>query len=174
MLWDIPIVYYVGANLSAFDQFQSLAGDFDIVVPDDSLASLGAEYQKGSTLTITEENAELFVRSRDTDVDFSNTSRMLRQQAYIEGYINTLREQLQEDFNGTVARASSLLPQLVTNISVDEVTDFAEMLMNYEFSADEDYIVVEGTQEKGLFHDEYYIDESKLQELILEVFYKAQ
>jgi len=174
MLWDIPIVYYAGANLSAFDQFQSLAGDFDIVVPDDSLASLGAEYQKGSTLTITEENAELFVRSRDTDVDFSNTSRMLRQQAYIEGYINTLREQLQEDFNGTVARASSLLPQLVTNISVDEVTDFAEMLMNYEFSADEDYIVVEGTQEKGLFHDEYHIDESKLQELILEVFYKAQ
>ena len=144
------------------------------MVPDDSLASLGAEYQKGSTLTITEENAELFVRSRDTDVDFSNTSRMLRQQAYIEGYINTLREQLQEDFNGTVARASSLLPQLVTNISVDEVTDFAEMLMNYEFSADEDYIVVEGTQEKGLFYDEYYIDESKLQELILEVFYKAQ
>ena len=133
LMWDIPIVYYAGANLSAFDQFQSLAGDFTVVVPDDSLASLGAEYQKGSTLTITEENAEQFVRYRDTDADFSNTTRMLRQKAYIEGYINTLRGQLQEDFQGTVARASALLPQLVSNISVDEVADFAEMLMNYEF-----------------------------------------
>ncbi len=174
MLWGIPIVYYAGANLSAFGQIQSLAGNFTVVVPDDSLASLGAGYQKGSRLTITKENAELFVRSRDTGVDFSNTSRMMRQKAYMEGYVSALREQLQEDFGGTVARAVKLLPQLVTNISVNEVADFAEMLMNYEFSADEDYIVVEGTQEKGLFHDEYRIDESKLQDLILEVFYKEQ
>lgn len=174
MMWDIPIIYYAGVNLSAFSQFQNLAGSFTVQVPDDSLASLGEEYQKGRTVTITSENAELFVRTRDIDVDFSNTSRMQRQSAYIDGYMKALREKLQEDFGGTVEKAADLLPQVVTNISADEVTDFAEMIMNYEFSADEDYIVVEGTEEEGLFHDEYHIDEDKLQNLILETFYKEQ
>ena len=146
-------------------------GSFTVQVPDDSLASLGEEYQKGNTVTITSENAELFVRSRDTDVDFSNTSRMQRQRVYIDGYVQSLRKQLQEDFNGTVTRATGLLSQVVTNISIDEVSDFAKMIMDYEFSAEEDYIVVEGSEKKGLFHDEYHIDETELQKLILETFY---
>ena len=171
LIWDIPIVYYAGANLSAFEQFQDLVGSFTVQVPDDSLASLGEEYQKGNTVTITSENAELFVRSRDTDVDFSNTSRMQRQRVYIDGYVQSLRKQLQEDFNGTVTRATGLLSQVVTNISIDEVSDFAKMIMDYEFSAEEDYIVVEGSEKKGLFHDEYHIDETELQKLILETFY---
>lgn len=172
LIGDIPIVYYAGANLSAFAQFQNLVGNFSVEIPDDSLESLGAEYQKGNTVTITEENAELFVRSRDTEVDFSNTSRMQRQKIYIDGYIKALKEQLEGDYEGTVSRATGLLSQTVTNISVDEVSDFAKMIMNYEFSADEDYIVVKGTEEKGLFHDEYHIDESELQRLVLETFYK--
>ena len=45
------------------------------------------------------------------------------------------------------------------------------MIMDYEFSAEEDYIVVEGSEKKGLFHDEYHIDETELQKLILETFY---
>lgn len=172
LIGDIPIVYYAGANLSAFAQFQNLVGNFSVEIPDDSLESLGAEYQKGNTVTITEENAELFVRSRDTEVDFSNTSRMQRQKIYIDRYIKALKEQLEGDYEGTVSRVTGLLSQTVTNISVDEVSDFAKMIMNYEFSADEDYIVVKGTEEKGLFHDEYHIDESELQRLVLETFYK--
>ena len=82
-----------------------------------------------------------------------------------------MRKQLQEDFNGTVTRATGLLSQVVTNISIDEVSDFAKMIMDYEFSAEEDYIVVEGSEKKGLFHDEYHIDETELQKLILETFY---
>ena len=122
-------------------------------------------------MTITSENAELFVRSRDTGVGLFEYVTYAKAKVYIDGYVQSLRKQLQEDFNGTVTRATGLLSQVVTNISIDEVSDFAKMIMDYEFSAEEDYIVVEGTEKKGLFHDEYHIDETELQKLILETFY---
>ena len=55
---------------------------------------------------------------------------------------------------------SDLSGHLVTNISLDEISAFSEMLMTYSFSEDR-YHVVEGTDQTGMFHDEYIMRKTR-------------
>ena len=84
--------------------------------------------------------------------------------------MNQLKKRLEENFDQTVDHMSDLSGHLVTNISLDEISAFSEMLMTYSFSEDR-YHVVEGTDQKGKFHDEYIIEEDALKTLLLDLFY---
>ena len=72
-----------------------------------------------------------------------------------------------------VSDLSGILPRTSTNIDLTEITNFANMLLDYEFS-DEDYYILEGESQSGMFHDEFIVDEAALQELALKIFYKEE
>ena len=95
---------------------------------------------------------------------------MLFRSIYVNAYLNQLKTMLEEHFDQTVNQMSNLADQLVTNISLDELSAFSEMLMTYSFSEDR-YHVVKGTDQTGMFHDEYIVDEDALKALLLDLFY---
>lgn len=167
---SIPVIYYTASNISSITEFQDLVGTLTVTVPGDDLEYLGEEYKKGATLTLDASNVETFLRSRNTQESYSNSSRMERQRIYVNAYLTKLKELLHENFSQMVGQIENLSEQLVTNISLDEISAFAEMLMTYSFT-EENYHVVEGTDQSGTFHDEYIIDEAALQQLLLELFY---
>lgn len=173
MFFNVPMVYYAAADISLLPRIQNLVGKLEVVVPNASLEYLDQGYDAGSTVVITDENVEQFVRSRDTEQDFSNDGRMERQKAYIEAYLAQLKERLASDFSGVVSDLSGILPRTSTNIDLTEITNFANMLLDYEFS-DEDYYILEGESQSGMFHDEFIVDEAALQELALKIFYKEE
>ena len=167
---SIPVIYYTAANISSITDFQNLVGPLTVTVPGDDLEYLGEEYKKGASLTLDTSNVETFLRTRNTGESYTNSSRMERQRTYINAYLNQLKKRLEENFDQTVDQMSDLSGHLVTNISLDEISAFSEMLMTYSFSEDR-YHVVEGTDQKGMFHDEYIIEEDALKTLLLDLFY---
>lgn len=174
MFRGIPIVYYASANISALPVFHDLVGELTVQIPDDSLEYLDEKLKKGTSLTLTSDNAELFVRSRDTDREYSNTGRMRRQETYMEAYLEKLRTLLEEDFSGTVSRMEDVFSNTMTNIGLSEVSSFAEMAMKYRFDPEQDCYTVPGTDHSGTYHDEFHVDEEALQQLVLQIFYKKK
>lgn len=174
MFHGIPIVYYGAANLSALPVFQDLLGEITVRIPDDSLEFADDDLKEGDTLTLTSENVEQFVRARDIETDFSNAGRMRRQKLYVEACLEKLKKLLKEDFSGTVSCMEGVFSNTVTNISLDEVSSFAEMSLEYEFDPEQDYYIVEGTDQTGAYHDEFLVDEDALQQLVLQIFYRKK
>ncbi|MDO4306344.1 MAG: LCP family protein [Eubacteriales bacterium] len=174
MFHGIPIVYYTAGNLSALPAFHNLVGELNVQIPDDSLEYLDESFKEGTSLTLTSENVELFVRSRDIEREYSNTGRMRRQEIYMKAYLEKLKTLLAEDFSGTVSRMEAVFSNTMTNIGLSEVSSFAEMAMEYQFDPEQDCYTVQGTDHSGEYHDEFHVDEEALQQLVLQIFYKKK
>lgn len=54
--------------------------------------------KKGDVVTITKDNVEEFVRTRDADKDYSAQDRLARQQAYYEAFYEKIKSMLEDDF----------------------------------------------------------------------------
>lgn len=171
MMSEIPIVYYMAMNLNELENIHRLVGTLEVVVPNDSLVEENPEWKKGSIVSITEDNVEL-LRKRDIDKDFSNVSRMERQNAYLEAYFNKIKSDLENDFDNTFSSMYNLFNDLITNLSHSDIEDFANMILEYEFDPDKNVHMLEGENVSGYIHDEYEIDQEKLKTLIIELFYK--
>ncbi len=174
MFQGIPVIYYGAADLTALSVFHDLVGEITIQVTEDDLSGLDADFYKEGSLTLTSGNVERFVRSRDTEQEFSNQGRMRRQKLYMEAYLEKLKLLLREDFSGTVSRMETVFSNTVTNIGLNEISSFAEMALKYEFDPEQDYYIVQGTDQAGKYHDEFLVDEEALQQLVLQLFYKRK
>lgn len=171
MLNDVPIVYYATADLTSFAGFHEVVGDLQVEVPDDSLSYLHKGWDKGKVVTLTTQNVEQFLRSRDTEVSFSNDTRMKRQQVYMKAYVAKLKTLLETDYEATLKRMLKAYQSFSTNIALGDIESFAQMVLTYEFN-DDNFFSVKGNDQEGMFHDEFIIDRDALDQQILELFYK--
>lgn len=173
LLNDIPIVNFVSTDVSSIADFQEIVGTLQIMIPDDSLSYLDIGWDKGTQITLNKENVETFLRSRDTKVSFTNESRRIRQKVYMEAYMTKLKKMLSNDFSTTVKKLGSAYRNVTTNLSINDLDAYAEMIMTY--SLDEDsFSNLQGEEKQGAFHDEYRIDENAKNALILQLFYKER
>ena len=152
-------------SLEGIPELLKSFGNVTVTVPNDSLADRYPEFRKGAEVTITPENAEIFLRSRDTGVSQSAITRMERQQAFLDAF-------------GTAASADpsrvtklyeDLMPYLVTSISNDWFVKLMDALSKNE-SVERWTVPGEGVE--GEQFDEYQVDNSALYEKIIETFYK--
>jgi hypothetical protein len=78
-MMNIPIAHY---------------GSMDL----DSLAKVNG-MKKGDVVAITKDNVEEFVRTRDTDKDYSAQDRLARQQAYYEAFYVKIKSMLEYKYS---------------------------------------------------------------------------
>jgi LCP family protein required for cell wall assembly len=171
LLGGIPIQEYVVTNRSSMTWINDLIGGVTVTVPDDELASAHPEMTKGAVVTLDDSNVEDFLRYRDTSTDFSNTGRMLRQQAYITAYVPQLKEKLLDDPNGVWSEIQEMDAYIQTSITKNKYLSLANLLDQVSFS-DEDYFQLEGENQIGDTYEEFYYDEEALQRKVIELFYE--
>lgn len=174
LLGNIPIAYYAAADLSMLGNIQNIVGELEVTVPNDSLENVNPEWTEGKTITITKDNAEAYLRTRNTKEDFSNNKRMERQKVYLDEYFKKLKNMLQEDIENTVKVLYNSCKDITTNVNFTDIQNFAQMMLDYDFDSDNDYYVLEGENVVGANHDEFYLDTNYLKELILKLFYKRE
>ena len=83
----------------------------------DSLAKVNG-MKKDNVVTITKDNVEEFVRTRDTDKDSSAQDRLARQQAYYEAFYAKIKSMIEDDFEETVTKLYGFVSRIVTNVSI--------------------------------------------------------
>ena len=137
-------------------------------MPDNSLADVYPEFKEGAVVDITGENAEKFVRYRDTDKTQSALVRQERQKTYLQALVQKAQEKAGEDAGFVTDLYDSIKSYTVTNMGNDI---FAKILAaSRNGITDTETVPGEGTQ--GENFDEYHVDEDALSDLIISMFYE--
>ncbi|MGM9942104.1 MAG: LCP family protein [Bulleidia sp.] len=168
LLHNIPINYYLTMSLSDLPSIQNVVGDMDVTVVDDLLVNVDPSWTMGTTITITADNVERYIRYRDITVDGSNEMRMARHREYLTTYLNKLKGLASGDFNSVLTRVSSIAESMYSNIQVSEISDILDMVMNYEF---DDIHTLQGEVVQGEVRDEFEIDYDVLPQEIVDLYY---
>jgi LCP family protein required for cell wall assembly len=168
LLYDIPIQGYCSLNMDGIAAAVEVLGSVEMVLADNSLEDVNAEYVKGAKITVTKENAEQIIRHRDTDVSQSAIARTNRQKELMKAVSDCAREKSTQDADFIVDMYESLKPYMVSNIGNDVLAD----LLEGKFDSEAGVIDIPGEGVEGELYDEYHIDETSLYELVLQMFYE--
>ena len=164
LLYDLPIDGYLSLNLSAISILNDAVGGVTVTVPED-YTDIDPAFTAGTTLTLNGEQAEKYVRKRDITVLGSNNGRMQRQMQYIPALIQSIRKKVGSGGDYYKMLEPILEPYMATDLSADQINQ----LGRYEFLEDEtEYL--QGEMKQGE-HDEFYVDEENLQEILIKMFY---
>lgn len=167
LLYDLPIQGYCSMNMDGIPIATKTVGGVQVVVPNDTLETVNPEFKEGAKVTITEENAEQFVRHRDINLSQSALSRTERQMTFLEAFAAKAKKIAKTDKDFAVTLLESVEDYVVTNIG----TDMYVKLMEANYDKDDVY-TVPGEGIEGESFDEYHVDEDRLYELVLQMFYK--
>lgn len=169
LLYGVPIQGYCSLNIDAIPILADSVGGVTVTVPDDSLSSENAEFVPGSQVTLTSENAEIFVRYRNISEDQSALGRMERQKVFLEAYGQRLEEVYSQNPSIMGDILSAVDSYMVTSIGNDQYLKIAHSYLTAGETAS--YTVPgEGIQEDGF--DQYHVNEDVLYEMVLEIFYE--
>ena len=166
----VPIKRYVVTNQDSMPYINDLAGGITLTVPNDDLVEQYPEFYEGAEVTLTDETVTPFLHYRDVNEDFSNDGRMERHKAYASAYLKKMKSLNTSQIEEKWTALDQMSDYLQTNITKSQYLELAQLLKNLEFS-DDDFLKVQGQDKQGELHDEFYVDEDALQELIIDLFY---
>ena len=166
LLYQTPVNSYVALTMEGFSRIADELGGIRITVSQD-YTHINPAFKKGETITLNGKMAEQYVRYRDTSASGSNNERMERQSQFIEALVKQLQINMKEK-KDAVHLYRKMKPYMVTDISEEEL----EKMINYEFEGKVEK--VPGTVQKGEKYDEFIVDNEKLQEKVINMFYKHE
>lgn len=167
ILYEIPIRQYISLNVDGIAPIVDAIGGVRLTIPQDYTV-IDPAFEARKEVTLNGEQAESYVRYRDHSVVGSNTLRMERQNDFL---LALMRQMNAAGVNGTDGYSKFLESAgeyLDTNLTADELKKLSE----YEFDSDSEIFTLPGEMIRGEKHDEYHLEDEKVYEMVLKLFYK--
>ena len=171
LLSDIPVKRYVVTNQDSMPYINNLADKITLTVPNDDLADKYPEMTQGAEITLDDSNIHDFLQYRDTSERFSNEGRMERQKAYVTAYVNKLKSMDEKELENAWDSLDDMKDYIQTSITRNQYLELIKTLRKAEFTQDS-FITLQGTDQEGELHDEFYVDEEALMETVIGLFYE--
>ena len=163
LLDGIPIDSSLAMNIDGISAATDLIGGVTLTIPED-YTSIDPSFKKGATVTLKGEQAEKYVRYRDITETGSNEGRMERQTQFIQALFG----QMKKEGGRSTSFYQTVLDALDDHITTDLSAEDLKNLSEYELTDTE---TLPGEVAEGDRHDEFYVDEDALEQLIVELFY---
>lgn len=163
LLFGLEIDGYFTMDMDAISVINDALGGVDVTM-DADYTEIDPSYTGGSTVHLDGEAAERFLRYRDLEQFNSVEGRMHRQVTYITALIAQLRASGGERLYDIIS--PYLGDQVLTNLDADELN----ALSGYEYLTDQ-VQYLPGEMRQGEIYEEYYADETALQDLIFDTYY---
>lgn len=170
LFYRLPIHGYAAVNMSAISTINDAIGGVDVTVLED-LTKVDKNLIKDEKVHLMGESAFWYLKYRDTSVFGSADLRLARQKQYLNSFIDVAKKSARQNISVVLDLYQAIMPQMVTDITLDEVAYLAPVLLDYQFDSDSFYSM-EGETVMGEQFEEFYPDETALYEMILEVFYE--
>lgn len=165
LLYEVPIDGYITMDIAAVSRVNDLLGGVTITIPED-YTEIDPAFVKGETITLNGMQAEKYVRYRDITVSESSHTRMRRQVQYIPALLETFEKKVGDNAEKMKQLYSRVSEYILTDLSIDDMTDMLEYSWNAE---DVEYLA--GEVVKGEEFEEFYVNEEDLQKKIIKMFY---
>lgn len=167
----IPINRYVVTNQDSMPYINNLVGGVEVTVPNNDLAEEYPDLYEGAQVTLDDTTIKPFLQYRDTSIDFSNEGRMERQKAFAMSYVNKVKSMDKNQIEKLWDSLDTMKDYLQTSITKNQYINLADFIKKSELT-DDSFIKLEGQDQVGKIHDEFYPDEDALQQLIIDLFYE--
>lgn len=169
LFYGLPIHGYCAVNMSAIPEINDAVGGVTVSCMDTFRAG-GYSYTKGSKKTLLGMGAYWYVQFRDTKQFKSAENRLQRQKQYLNAFISQAKAAVKKNPSTAIDLYNNITPYMTTDIEADEAAYLASMALGYDFDADS-IMTLEGETVQGVYYEEFYPDEEKLRDLIINVFY---
>lgn len=170
LLCDLPVHGSVSVDIDGIGQMNKLAGGVNLETLEDIPR---AGIKKGETLTLDDEQAMYYVTERDSASSElgTNERRMNRQKQYISAWCKEVQSILKKNPFKIKKMYDSMRGYIDTDL-----TDYSMLYLANTFGAgglaETDIYTVPGTYERENYYDKYVVDEEKLTEMMIDIFYK--
>ena len=173
LMYNIPIHGYAAVNMSAIPTINDAVGGVDVVSLDRIKNGDTFEWliEEGETVHLMGETAYWYVRDRDENVFGSSDGRQTRQKQYLQAFIAKAKSAIKQDIAVAIDIYKAVSNQMVTDISIDEITYLAPEAVKYSFDENSFYST-QGETVMGEQFEEFYIDDDALYDMIIDVFYE--
>lgn len=131
LLFKAPIDHYIMLSMGAVPVLNDSIGGVKVTVEDD-LSSIDPSFVPGSTVTLIGDNALKFVRARADVGDQTNVSRMRRQRAYINGYIEQAKAAFEANTEILFDTVQCLDRYMLTDMSTEALAALTDSISTYE------------------------------------------
>ena len=171
-LGGLTVDGYFSIGMSEIPLINHEIGGVTVTLKDD-FTHADPAMKPGVTLTLTDEQAEIYLRSRMDMEDDSNKKRMERQEVYMTGALKAIRENLKEDPRYFERVSKALDGVSVSNISGKQTSRAANALAKYEYLGHFD---IEGetklgdTFGDGVEHEEFYPSSDSVVEVMTKLY----
>ena len=162
LLFDAPIQHYIQMPMTAIPVLNNLVGGVPVTIPED-LTKVDPAFVEGTTVHLTGDQAEKFVRARMILDNDTNVARQSRQRIYLDSF----RKQAQKAFNSESDFAMKLVEKMGDYIQTDMT---AQQLSNLVETLDKSMIspirTADGELIEGTQYYEFFVDEDSLWEIV--------
>ena len=163
LLYGTQIDGYISLTMDGISKIVDLMGGLTVTMPKD-YSYIDKAYTEGAEVKIDGAAAEHFVRYRDIEEFGSNNERMERQAWFMRQVFSALKKA--PDMGDLLDRLLDKADKYVeTDLSGEQIKALASYTL-----ADEP-IYLPGSDKEGV-HDEFYVDDDALQQLLIELFYE--
>lgn len=168
LLCGVTIDDYIALNLDSVPVINDLVGGVPVTLEDD-FTSLDPTMKQGASIVLQGRQAEHFVRGRMTIGVGTNESRMRRQNVFVAGLTERLRERMTSE---------SFVSELIDTMTPYMVTDMKRGTLVNRVWAARDYSArmaqIAGEHRVGTNgFTQFWADEEAIRQLVLDVFYEA-
>ena len=168
LLYGMEIDHYVSLTMDGVALLNDLVGGVTVEVLDD-FSGIDDSLVQGETVTLKGQQALTYVRSRGGMEDSSNLHRMERQRQYLAALQQQLKAAVQQEDGFTLDALLQLNEYMVSDCTVDQLSDLGDSLAAYQVN---DILTTPGEAREGEEFMEFTVDESALQQLVMDVFYE--
>lgn len=169
LLSGITIDGVVALDMGGIAAFNDALGGVTVTLETD-LTRLDAALEKGKTVTLSDEQAEAFVRGRRGVDDGTNHARMQRQRLFMDAAETQLREQAARSHDFLNTLLEKLNDHLYTSMSRGWLINVANACLQYDTRLTQSLEGEYRLGEDGFV--EFHADEDALQALLIQIFLK--
>lgn len=166
LFYRIPIQGYCSLTLDAMEKICEIFGPITVTVPNNSLEAAYPEMHEDAIIEVTEDNVEIYLRYRDTNVSHSAIARSERHHAFLRAFEEQILSKLQDDPEKAADAYTAFEPYMITNIGVDQFVDIAQKVGTVS------KWVLPGEPVTTDKFDEFHVDDNALYEKIIYTFFE--
>ena len=163
--------YYV-LNMKDVPTLNHMIGGVEVEI-DEDLTVIDEDFKEGSTVLLSDTQAEAYVRARMTVGEGDNASRMRRQRIFMNSFFKKAKTRVKTDPQFADDLWEALEDVSVSDMNGNGFSRIAEMIRSGE---NRGILTVDGETKKGtvlgdgLEHEEFYISEASLLDVMTQLF----
>lgn len=170
LLDGVKVNHYFALTMDAVSASCDAVGGVEVTVLAD-FTGIDDTLVEGQKVTLNGTQALRYVRTRYGLEDSTNSSRMERQQQYINALYDKAMAQARTDESFMIKLVDAIDEYVVYDSSNEKMQQYAEKFDDYEFLGIRE---LEGESKIGEEFMEFYADEDATRKLVIDLFYKPK